>query len=112
MKLMTMLWNMGIKHLTNVKTKGKTEVSQYINPCVVKDAAIEASTSACLAIDFSWYTTCRALFNACAEMISCNKERLGIKSVKITAIILLRRNSLRMCPRGSLTLALLHDVLS
>lgn len=46
MKLMTMLWNMGIKHLTHAKTKGKMEDSQYINPCVVKDAAIEASTSA------------------------------------------------------------------
>lgn len=43
---MTMRWNMGIKHLTHAKTKGKMEDSQYINPCVVKDAAIEASTSA------------------------------------------------------------------
>lgn len=43
---MTVLWNMGIKHLTHAKTKGKMEDSQYINPCVVKDAAIEASTSA------------------------------------------------------------------
>lgn len=46
MKLMTMLWNMGIKHLTHVKTKGKTKDSKYINLFVVKDAAIEASSSA------------------------------------------------------------------
>lgn len=43
---MTMLWNMGRKHLTHAKTTGKIEDSRYINPCVVKDAAIEANTSA------------------------------------------------------------------
>lgn len=112
MMLMTMLWNMGIKRLAYAKTKGKTEDSQYINPCLVKDAAIEASIVLWMAIDFSCYTTCRALFNAYAEMISCNKERLGIKSVKITAITLLRRNSRRTCACGSLMLALLPDVLS
>ena len=46
MKLITMLWNMGIKHWTHVKTKGKTEDLQYINPCLVKGAAIEVSTRA------------------------------------------------------------------
>jgi len=45
-------------------------------------------------------------------MIGFKKERLGIKRVKITAIILLRRNSLRMCACGSLTLAVVHNALS
>lgn len=37
---------MGIKHLTRVKTKGKTEDLQHINLCLVKDSAIEVSNRA------------------------------------------------------------------
>lgn len=40
---MTMLWNLRIKHSTCIKIKGKTEDLQHINPCLVKDAAIEVS---------------------------------------------------------------------
>lgn len=46
MKLMTLLWNMGIKHLTHAKTKGKPEDLQYINLCLVKDTVTEVSTRA------------------------------------------------------------------
>ena len=44
MKLMTVLWNRGIKHLAHVESKGKTEDLQYINPHLVKDRATEIST--------------------------------------------------------------------
>lgn len=44
MKLMTVLWNRGIKHLAHVESKGKTEGLQYVNPCLVEDMATETST--------------------------------------------------------------------
>lgn len=46
MKIMTMLWNMGIKLLTHAKTKGKPQDLQYINPCLVEDTVTEVGARA------------------------------------------------------------------
>lgn len=102
----------GNKAFDSLKQRGKLKIHNILTHVWSKMLLQKQALVLWMAIDFSCYATCRALFNAYAEMISCNKERLGIKSVKITAIILLRRNSLRMCARGSLMLALLCDVLS